>query len=465
MNPILLIDFGSTYTKVTAVDIKEPALLGTAVSYTTIETDLNDGLTKALKILEDKTGIKDYQEKYACSSAAGGLRMVAVGLVPSLTEKAARLACFGAGAKVIKSYAYGLTAEDIKEIETIKPDILLLAGGTDGGNSRNILHNANMLAACQIKFPIIYAGNRNAASECLNVLKGREVYTCENVMQSFDKLNIIPVQEQIRDLFLKQIIQAKGLSAISELISGIMMPTPAAMLHAMELLATGTQEESGIGELLAVDLGGATTDIYSIAKGMPKQEGVVYKGLPEPFAKRTVEGDIGMRYSIHGISDAATIPHLMAMSGLSEEKIISGIDYLSKNTEAIPDNDDMRALDEALAGAAVEIAVNRHTGTMEEVYTPIGKVFAQTGKDLSDVENIILTGGALIHQTNLDRVIKRVLADEASHYLKPKKAAIYQDRQYILAAMGLLAKKYPEAALTLMKKELNKYEFTEQTTN
>jgi len=460
MYPILLIDFGSTYTKITAIDVEKSALLGTAVAYTTIETDLNDGLINALKILEGKIGIQDYQEKYACSSAAGGLRMVAVGLVPSLTEKAARLACFGAGAKVIKSYAYGLTTDDINEIENIKPDILLLAGGTDGGNSKNILHNSKMLARCAAEFPIIYAGNRNAANECLKILNDREVYYCENVMQFFDKLNIEPVQEQIRNLFLKQIIHAKGLSEITQLISDIIMPTPSAMLYAMELLAMGTSGESGIGELLAVDLGGATTDIYSVAKGLPKQEGIIYKGLPEPFAKRTVEGDIGMRYSIYGIVDAVGIPQLATLSGLSEEKIATNIEYLSQNTETIPDHTEMKALDEALAEAAVETAVNRHVGTMEEIYTPIGKVFAQTGKDLSDVENIILTGGALIHRTNLNSSIKRILADEVTHYLKPKKAVIYQDCQYILAAMGLLAKKYPKAALIMMKKELSSYEFT-----
>lgn len=460
MYPVLLIDFGSTYTKVTAVDIKKPALLGTASCSTTIETDINDGLEKALEKIERKTGISEYQEKYACSSAAGGLQMVAVGLVPSLTEKAARLACFGAGAKVIKSYAYGLTVDDINEIENIKPDILLLAGGTDGGNRKNILHNAQMLASCLTEFPIIYAGNRNAADECMKILNGHEVYRCENVMQSFDKLNINPVQEQIRDLFLRQIIHAKGLSKATQLISGIMMPTPAAMLVAMQLLSIGIGEDPGIGELLAVDLGGATTDIYSIAKGISKKESVIYKGIPEPFAKRTVEGDIGMRYSVHGISDAMGIPRLAEMSGLSEEKVASSIDYLSQNPEILPKDSEMKVLDKVLAQAAVETAIHRHVGTMEEVYTPLGLVFAQTGKDLTDVENIILTGGALIYQSNLDHMIKQILARDEAHYLKPKKATVYQDRQYILAAMGLLAKQYPKAALTLMKKELNKYEFT-----
>ena len=91
------------------------------------------------------------------------------------------------------------------------------------------------------------------------------------------------------------------MSKAAELISGILMPTPAAMMAAMQLLAEGTKTESGIGELVAVDLGGATTDVYSIADGMPTQSNTIVKGLMEPYAKRTVEGDIGMRYSISGI--------------------------------------------------------------------------------------------------------------------------------------------------------------------
>ena len=103
MKPVLLIDFGSTYTKTTAVDVDAGVLLGTAQSYTTVEEDISLGLDKALSEMQARTGISDYAERYACSSAAGGLRMIASGLVPSLTSEAARRAALGAGAKVIKT--------------------------------------------------------------------------------------------------------------------------------------------------------------------------------------------------------------------------------------------------------------------------------------------------------------------------------------------------------------------------
>ena len=126
MKPVLLIDFGSTYTKVTAVDVESETLLGTASSYTTVQTDIGEGLQNALDILEQKTGKLNFAERYACSSAAGGLRMITSGLVPELTAEAAKQASLGAGAKVIRVYSYELTKKDVAEIVASHPDMLLL---------------------------------------------------------------------------------------------------------------------------------------------------------------------------------------------------------------------------------------------------------------------------------------------------------------------------------------------------
>ena len=202
MTPVLLIDFGSTYTKLTAVDVDEPKLLGTASAYTTIQTDINDGLQKGLTQLEAITGKIEYSAKYACSSAAGGLRMMACGLVPELTSEAARMASLGAGAKIIGLYSYQLTEDDLDEIRDAAPDIFLLVGGTDGGNTANILYNAKMLAELKPGFPIIIAGNRTAARGCARALEGYEVYICENVMPKFGVVNIEPTQKKIREIFL-----------------------------------------------------------------------------------------------------------------------------------------------------------------------------------------------------------------------------------------------------------------------
>ncbi|ODU56846.1 MAG: MutL protein [Clostridium sp. SCN 57-10] len=455
MRPILLIDFGSTYTKVTAVDADAAELLGTASAFTTIHTDINDGLEHAVAQLEQKIGKLDYTARYACSSAAGGLRMVTSGLVPELTAEAARQASLGAGAKIAKVYSFELTEDDIEDIDAIKPDIFLLVGGTDGGNSECILHNAQMLAGCKSDFPVVIAGNRTAARQCARYLEGRETLICENVMPKFGVLNIEPAQKQIRQIFLRRIIQAKGLSKATALVSGILMPTPSAMMHAMQLLAEGCKDEKGIGDLVGVDVGGATTDIYSIADGMPHDTNTVYKGLPEPYVKRTVEGDIGMRYSIHGIVEAAGISRVAQLSGLSEARALELVNYLSEHTDVVPQDAEQEALDFALASLAIETAVIRHAGTMEEAYTMMGLAYVQTGKDLRDVRQIVVTGGSLIHTKRTGDIAAHALYNPARPVsLRPKEAKIWVDRSYILAAMGLLAEYEPQTALRIMKKEL-----------
>lgn len=464
MKPILLIDFGSTYTKVTAVDIENEQLLGTAQSFTTIQTDINDGLEDALKRLHEKTGPLEYIAKYGCSSAAGGLRMITSGLVPELTAEAARQASLGAGAKVLKVYSFQLTEDDLQEILEINPDIFLLVGGTDGGNSECILHNAAMLASADFSFPVVIAGNRSAARECERILAGHEVYICENVMPKFGVLNIESTQKQIREIFLKKIIQAKGLTRAASLIQGILMPTPSAVMKAMRLLANGCEDEIGIGDLIAVDVGGATTDIYSMCDGMPTAANTVYKGLPEPYAKRTVEGDIGMRYSIHGIVDAAGIRRVSELSGLTEERATALIDMLAQHTDRVPEpGSELEKLDYALASLAIETAVSRHAGTMEETYTLMGLTFVQSGKDLRPVRQIIVTGGCLIHTARTGEIASHALYSMATPMsLRPQKATIRVDRHYILAAMGLLSEYYPQIALRIMKKELENDGYSEQ---
>lgn len=456
MDPLLLIDFGSTYTKTTAVDVDGERIIGTAASFTTVETDITEGLENALSELRKQAGQVQFGKRLACSSAAGGLRMCASGLVPELTAQAARMASLGAGAKVIKTYAYELTEDDRDEIDVLRPDIFLLTGGTDGGNSDCILHNAEMLAQCKADFPILIAGNRSAARKCAELLAGREVHVVDNVMPKLDALNIEPAQNSIRDVFLNRIIRAKGLSKANELISDIMVPTPTAMLDAMTLLAQGDGKEAGIGDLMAVDLGGATTDVYSIAAGLPENTTTVMKGIPEPVVKRTVEGDIGMRYSAVSVLETVGAAKLAALAQLSEQQVQALIDQIAQNPETLPQTPESEQLDFALASAAVEVASVRHAGTIEEVFTPMGRVFAQTGKDLRTVKKLILTGGALIHSLRAAEIAKYAMASVAyPNSLRPLDANVLVDRNYILAAMGLLGKAYPNVALHIMKKELS----------
>lgn len=460
MKAVLLIDFGSTYTKVTAADLEEQRLIATAASYTTVQTDINDGLENALKLLEEKTGKIEYEARYACSSAAGGLRMIACGLVPELTAEAAKQASLGAGAKIMKVYSYQLTEDDAEEIAELNPDIFLLTGGTDGGNKDVVIENAKVIASIPLDFPVVIAGNRSASRTCERIIResGKQAIVCENVMPKFNQLNIEPAQNKIREVFLERIIKARGLSKLSNLISGIMMPTPAAVLAAMSLLSKGTENQPGIGDLVAVDVGGATTDVYSMSYGEPDKVNTVIKGLPEPFAKRTVEGDIGMRYSAAGIVEAAGIANICRLSGLSEERAWELIEQITSHTDMLPDTEDVAKLDFALASMAVRVGMTRHAGYVEKVFTPVGETFLQTGKDLSRVEKVIITGGSLIHADNVKEIACQALYDlKEPMSLKPQHAEILVDKEYILSAMGLLSKYDAETALKIMKKELYSY--------
>jgi len=444
----LLIDYGSTYTKVTAVNLPEAGLLGTASAFTTVETDVSEGLNAALAELSGQIGKITVSKTLAASSAAGGLKMVAVGLVPELTAKAASVASMGAGAKVVGTYSFELTEDDVSEIINLSPDILLLTGGTDGGNKKCILHNAKMLSEVQCNFPIIVAGNRNCSGEIKKILSGHGVYLCENVMPAIGSLNIEPVRQLIREIFLERIVFAKGLK-------GVLMPTPSAVLTAAELLSNGYGEVSGLGNLLLVDVGGATTDVYSTGSGEPSRADVVLRGLPEPRSKRTVEGDLGMRYSAAGIVEATSAKRVSELSGLAEEAVFERVDYLTHNPSELAQSDNESQLDFALAALAIETATLRHAGSIEEVYTAAGRTYVQFGKDLTQTKSLILTGGSLIHSAKQTELSKFALcSDNFPESLRPRKADLLIDEEYILAAMGLLSTHAPCVALKLMLEHL-----------
>ena len=164
----LLVDIGSTYTKVVVVDLAAAEVLAQGRSVTTVEWDVTLGLKRALAaagIGLHKRDLAGFTLRLACSSAAGGLSLVAIGLVPELTSECARRAALGAGAVVQDVYSYQLTRHEVAKMEALQPDIILLAGGTDGGEATTIVHNAVMLAESRLRVPVVVAGrSRQQAS-------------------------------------------------------------------------------------------------------------------------------------------------------------------------------------------------------------------------------------------------------------------------------------------------------------
>lgn len=458
----LMIDFGSTFTKLVAVDSDKEDIIATSSHFTTVDTDITIGYHNALCELYKKIGKEiKFDKIISCSSAAGGLKMCAIGLIEELTVNAAKMVCLGAGAKVDLVLNHHINRHEIEEIKNKKIDIILLAGGTDGGNSECVIYNAQMLASAGLTIPIIYAGNKSAIDEVEEIFKNSncDYYLCDNVMPKVNALNLDSAKKKIREIFLKNIIEAKGIKKIEAEIDKVISPTPEAVLTACNLLSKGYMNEAGLGELICVDIGGATTDMYSMCSASAKRSDVIIKGLEEPYAKRTVEGDLGMRYSSLGVLKSLSEEELRMINEENNVDLEKEINYLSNHVDTVYNDENGVKIDHIIGGICTNKAMSRHVGTMEEVYTPMGRIYNQTGKDLSVVNTVIGTGGVLVNSKNPKVILNKVEANVNTLYeLRPKQPTYLLDKDYILASMGLLSTIDPVLALKIMKKHLKTLE-------
>lgn len=454
MEPVLLIDIGSTFTKICSLDMDSGSILGTAQSGTTVRDDVCIGIEKASDILESKTGISDYSKKLACSSAAGGLAVMVSGLVESLTLKAARLAAMGAGARIVRGFHHHLTDSDINFITNTDFDIFILSGGTDGGNEEIIVHNAHRLAAIDDSFPIVIAGNRTVAAKCGEILaaSGKEIHICPNILPRVDEINVKPVNEEIRKLFTERITKAKGISRAENLIDGVLMPTPYAVLSAVKVLSDGVGGNEGLGEIMAVDVGGATTDVHSVCDGYRITGDTVFEGFAEPRVKRTVEGDLGVRYNADSIVESLSENPVNPFR--DREALFMELEAIRRNPWMLPEKN-TATIDDELCSAAIQVATSRHCGSIEKRFTSNGIRYIQQGKNLSDIKAVIGTGGVLVNSPKAGKLLsKAVYSDFEPNSLRPRNPEILIDRKYILPAMGLLCTLDPGLALKIMKKEI-----------
>jgi uncharacterized protein (TIGR01319 family) len=451
-NQRILIDFGSTYTKVVYIDLCRDEIISRAQHPSTVESDITEGLKECLKKIGGDFGKNHLviTEALACSSAAGGLRIACIGFVPEYSSEAANRAALGAGAKVVGCYSYEIARKEIDEIKNLRPDIILLTGGTDGGDKRVIIHNAKMLATQKWSgTTIIVAGNKTAYDEIETVFKehGQGVLFTNNVMPELGRLDVDSCNNKIREIFINTIIDAKGIGKAKVLIKNVLMPTPSAVLEAARLLAEGYGDIDGLGDLLVIDVGGATTDVHSVSDGKPSRAAVAQLGLPEPYVKRTVEGDLGLRFNVDKLiaiaKERGDIPNLDPIA----RKFCDPAFFPIHETEM-----DCHTL---LSRLAVEVAVNRHVGRIELRYGPMGEMLVQYGKDLSQVGCVIGTGGPIVFSRDpRDILMGALFLEDTPHILKPKAPKLYLDSDYILYAGGLLSQIEPEKALRFMKKHI-----------
>jgi uncharacterized protein (TIGR01319 family) len=446
---VLVAEIGSTTTVVNAfgdLNTENPKLLGQGFSPTTVqEGDVGIGLRKAVAELEKligPVGLLGEIPFYATSSAAGGLKMTVHGLVPDMTARAAREAALGAGAVVRYQTAGELMVEDWEEILRIRPNIMLLAGGVDHGDRRIVLENAKKLATwfSQVpwRIPIIYAGNTAASASVQKTLApaNLDVRVVPNVYPEIDQLNIEPTRKAIQEVFEQHIIEAPGMQGIREIVNARILPTPGAVMQAAHMIY------KEVGDVLVFDVGGATTDVHSVTLGAEENQKLALG--PEPLAKRTVEGDLGV------FVNAEILVELMGKDKIVEHHGQDWFSYL----KPVPETPKEMALSAELAAAAVKIALLRHSGRYRYYYGTSGRVTRVDGRDLTRIRWIVGTGGALTRLHSGLEMMRESILQPGDALLPEQGVAFLLDSDYIMASLGVLATSFPQGAWQLLRQSL-----------
>lgn len=449
---VLVAEIGSTTTVVNAfrdIDTDSPVFWAQGQAPTSVlEGDVRVGLKGAIDDLCKKMNIDslEYDDMLATSSAAGGLKMTVHGLVYDMTARAAREAALGAGGIIHFVTAGKLRRTDLKRIEEIKPNLILIAGGVDYGERDTAIYNAEMIRSLGLTTPIIYGGNIENSEEMKLIFdeeSGQKLYNVENVYPKIDDLNVEPCRKIIQDAFEDHITNAPGMEHVRDMVSGPIIPTPGAVMECTKIL------NEKLGNLMVLDVGGATTDVHSVTEDSDQIASLLIS--PEPKAKRTVEGDLGLY-----------VNRMKVIESIGEEKFRKeladiDVDKTLKSYVAIPKNDDEIKLVERLCEEAVLRAVERHAGTIRYIYGPSGRSTVAEGKDLTEVQYIVGTGGALTRLPHRVEMLKMIPKhNESGMLLFPEEnVEVLVDNDYIMASLGVLSMKYKEAALKLLEKSLD----------
>ena len=441
------VDFGSTFTKAALVDLAEGRIVAAADHPTTIGTDVLDGYDACLAALTAADPRAAGAEVLACSSAGGGLRIAVVGNEELVTAEAGRRVALSSGGKVVEVVATAgrPPQEGVEPLEmrTSRPDVVLLTGGTDGGNAEALLGAARGLVAGGWCGPVVVAGNVEARDEVAAILGGVPHVLADNVVPKIGVLAPDSARAAIREVFLSHVIGGKHLSKRADFTAMVRGATPDVVLTGVELLARGLDDaRPGVGDVVVVDVGGATTDVHSVVEVDPEEASLSREVVATTPVTRSVEGDLGMRWS------AATTVEAAGLDELTDAAVARHDD-----PGFLPQTDAECDEDEAIARAAVGLALRRHAGRSRVVVSPEGRVVERTGKDLREVDLLVGSGGVLRHGRT--GVAARVLAgstgaDVEGGWQLPEHPRVVVDTDYVLAAAGLLAAPHPEAAYRLV---------------
>ncbi|MEO3936234.1 glutamate mutase L [Dermatophilaceae bacterium Soc4.6] len=430
---LLCVDVGSTWTKAALVDLGEARIVATAAVPTTLRPDVMVGVQAARAAV----GAADDTPALACSSAGGGLRLAVVGYERSVTAEAGRRVGLSAGARVVHVAAGELDGQGVRDLRAARPDLVLLVGGTDGGNADVLLHNAARLAAARLTAPVVVAGNREAGSQAAGLLAatGRRHVVTDNVVPQIGVIDPEPARTAIRAVFLEHVIGGKGLSRDRAFATMVRAATPDAVLAGAEVLsaATGT-------DVLLVDVGGATTDVYSCLTPEGEDASLRKEVVGRLWHARTVEADLGMRWNADGVVEAAAREHLPTSSGL-----VPYAASLAERPDHLPVDAHEQTLDLEIARLAATVGVRRHARPQAPGEGP---------RPLADVGLVIGSGGVLRHAPagGAAGVLEAVTTDHGGGWRVPVAARTAVDAAYGLFVVGLLAREQPDAALALARR-------------
>lgn len=522
---VLVVDFGSTYTKVGIFDPNDESFRLNYVP-TTVD-DIRVGLADGMGILaackHSSNGVAEYdwaplrramsefEVRLPCSSAKGGLKMVTAALSKAESGFAAELAALTAGAKLVGSYDGKLTPAQARAVfEQDQPEIVLIAGGTDfGGDSETALHNARLLAEnakyanyTDYGVPFIYAGNQDVRGQIERIFADNRIdyRISSNVMPEINEFHIEVVNEAIRELFQTVIIRGKGFDVVEEFMDAPFIPTPRACFRGLQLLAHGYGDEEGIGNILALDIGGATTDFYSMVHDNPlylypgadrkkKVKRTILKTPNTPLAYRRVEGKYGLSYNAENLKElpqfqngdlhwrlaryaSARFPdyrpgpdQLGRFARRTDDRLYIDLDEYLSWISANPHRNAVGTVENGvrsyLAREIMAVATAKHVGRVQETDT----YFLQYGVNFfNQPTTVLLIGGTIYHKCrdqepgyldDLGLIASGVLYDEQDPGVLRPQGQVLMDASYLISILGgLYGRLEPQRALRVMKREL-----------
>ena len=479
LRSILATDCGSTTTKAILIEKRDDEyhLIVRGEAPTTVEAPVEDvtaGVINAITeveelagrklldngvILKPQTGDDGVDIYISTSSAGGGLQMMVAGVVRNLTGESAERAALGAGAivmDVIASNDKRLPHEKIERIRHLRPDMLLLSGGIDGGTTSHVVELAEIIAAARpqprlgiaYELPLIYAGNTDAQElirERLDDVMSLEIV--DNLRPVLEREELMPTRHKIQEQFLEHVMaHAPGYKKLIEWTDAPIMPTPGAV---GEIIQTVSSQQNI--QVVGVDIGGATTDVFSVFKNKDS----------EPIFNRTVSANLGMSYSVSNVLAEAGIENILRWVPFEIE--LGDLRNRVKNKmirpTTIPQTLQELVLEQAIAREALRLAFEQHKQLAVELrgvqqQRTIAEAFdqaesGQTLVDMMSLDMIVGSGGVLSHaprrQQSMLMMIDAFQPEGITH--------LAVDSIFMMPQLGVLAQVNPEAATQVFERD------------